>query len=391
MNSDRQPPARPVRALSVHARYACAHSGECCRAGWPIPVESHVLPVLRQSLADATVVPARPGPRLTWPDERLATAPAVLGRDTGGVCVFFDEGQREGACRVHRHAGMQALPISCRQFPRIARHDARGVDVSLSHWCPTALTALARNEPITISEAPEAFTDAAAYEGLDARATWPPLLRPGCLFDFGAYGILEHYTVGLLTRPDVSPWTSLGQLGCWWEQLRAWRSRGGTLVALTTRLAEQAPSMPPIVWDRSALRVAMRVALRTAVPDTLRTTMADPGNDASAIDDVWSHEPEARRLAGRHLAARFFGSWIAYQGNGLRAQLAGLVMALVALEDAMVAAPPAGPRDRTLAAIRAADLALIHLAVPEAVAREACRFDTVEAARWPPTRHVSRA
>ena len=29
----------PAYCLSIHARYPCAHSGACCTAGWPIPVE----------------------------------------------------------------------------------------------------------------------------------------------------------------------------------------------------------------------------------------------------------------------------------------------------------------------------------------------------------------
>jgi hypothetical protein len=28
-----------IYALSIHADYACRHSGACCTSGWPIPAE----------------------------------------------------------------------------------------------------------------------------------------------------------------------------------------------------------------------------------------------------------------------------------------------------------------------------------------------------------------
>ena len=382
---------RRIRALSLHAQYRCAHSGQCCRAGWPIPVESHVLPVLRQSLAEATVMPARPGPSLTWPDASLASAPAVLGRDPRGVCVFFDEGQREGACRVHRHAGVQALPTSCRQFPRIARHDARGVDVSLSHWCPTALAALELDVPVSIVESPPAFADAGTYEGLDARTAWPPLLRPDCLFDDDAYDALERHTSAWLTDDHVTPWVALGALSRWWEHLRAWRGSSGPLVALVEQGAADIPSHTQASWDVPALRPVLRGALHATVPAALRAQLARPHIDELELDDVFVHEADARRLAGRYLVARFFGSWLAYQGEGLRSQLAGLCMALTTLEDGMAAASGAA-LDRVRTGIRAADLAMLHLAVPEAVARAASRFEEAAPADWASAnRHVSRA
>lgn len=381
MNRDLPSPGRTVRALSVHARYACAHSGQCCRAGWPIPVEADVLPVLGRSLSDATVSPARPGSPLTWPEGRPASAAAMLGRDTLGVCVFFDASQRDGSCRVHRRAGVQALPISCRQFPRIARHDARAVDVSLSHWCPTALAALELDMPVSIIESPPAFAGARAYEGLDARTAWPPLLRPDCLFDDDAYDALEQHTIAWLTQADACPWAALSTLCRWWERLRAWRSSSGPLVALVEQSARNIPSSTDSRWDVTTLRPVLRAVLHEAVPADLRTQLPRPLTDASVLDDVFSDTAAARRLAGRYLAARFFGSWLAYQGGGLRSQLAGLGMALTALEDGFAAAPGTA-LERLRAGIRTADLMVLHLAVPEAMARAAWRFEHAAPAAW---------
>ena len=47
-----------IRALSIHARYACQQSGVCCSSGWPIPVEPGVEEDLAKALeAGELVVP----------------------------------------------------------------------------------------------------------------------------------------------------------------------------------------------------------------------------------------------------------------------------------------------------------------------------------------------
>jgi hypothetical protein len=50
-----RPRSSPVFALSIHADYACRHSGACCSAGWTIPVEPHGRPLL-EPVMTATVL-----------------------------------------------------------------------------------------------------------------------------------------------------------------------------------------------------------------------------------------------------------------------------------------------------------------------------------------------
>src|SRR4051812_31188677 len=92
--------------LNVHAPYRCRHAGACCRASWTIPFE------------DGTIAARTP--------------------DNG--CIFLDG--RSGLCSIHRDGGAQALPVTCRVFPRIVLQDARGTFISLSHFCPTAAALL---------------------------------------------------------------------------------------------------------------------------------------------------------------------------------------------------------------------------------------------------------
>lgn len=363
-----------VRALSFHADYACGNSGACCSAGWPIPVELHVLPALTRALSDKVVAPVGSDPPLTFPAERPATMGAELGRDSRGRCVFFDPSQPRGSCRVQRHAGVSAMPTACRQFPRIARHDARGTDVSLSHWCPTALGCLERDVAVTIVEQPAAFVGAQSFEGLDARHTWPPLLRPDCLIDADAYEALERLTVDILTSEGPPIDARLAALHRWFEYLRGWRPARGPLLddILASRPDIDAqgtcgtPEQDERIWR----------TVVTAIPEDLRTRMPDglapPAHDA---ETVWRLPCQSQRI-GRYLAARFFGSWVAYQGRGLRSTIASLFAARAVVRRALACDMDAAPAVRVRTAIRTADLLLLHLASPEALARHYSRWET---------------
>jgi len=75
----------------------------------------------------------------------------------------------------------------------------------------------------------------------------------------------------------------------------------------------------------------------------------------------------------RYLAARAFASWCALQGDGLRTTVSALraAAAVLRVEAARRCASAGRPLDAILMkeAIRAADLLLVHLASPEALAR----------------------
>jgi len=73
--------------LNIHASYRCRHAGACCRASWVIPFE------------DGT----------------------IAARDTRGACTFLDG--TNGLCSIHRANGLDALPLTCRMFPRIVLHE----------------------------------------------------------------------------------------------------------------------------------------------------------------------------------------------------------------------------------------------------------------------------
>ena len=203
-------------------------------------------------------------------------------------------------------------------FPRVVLHDRRGTLISLSHFCPTAAGLLFETgnswPPADIVDAPSTLTDVGPLDGLDAREAWPPLLRPGVMMDLESYAAWERLGVEVLTREGVAPDVSLN-----------------VLASATGRIAAWSPD------ETRPLLPAVRDAFSTLAPPT-------------AILD--RHEPALKRW----LAARLFGNWIAYQGDGLQAIVRYLrgCLATFTTELARDGSP--------LEAIRRSDLQIVHKA-----------------------------
>jgi hypothetical protein len=100
-------------------------------------------------------------------------------------------------------------------------------------------------------------------------------------------------------------------------------------------------------------------------------TEANAARAMSLVDATWALYAETAR---RWLAARAFASWLLLQGDGLRTFAAGLHVALGVLrvEARRGCLAADRPLDRPLLreAIRRADLLLVHLVDPEALARK---------------------
>jgi hypothetical protein len=106
------------------------------------------------------------------------------------------------------------------------------------------------------------------------------------------------------------------------------------------------------------------LAAASVQPGLVRPELPD---GAEAGDPVWVKPRWADHAAPirRYLAARAFGAWSAYLGEGLRTQVAMLAVALAAvrIEAVRETARALRPLDAALlhAAIRSADLLLHHL------------------------------
>ena len=188
--------AAPIRALSIHANYGCRDSGACCTAGWRIPVEPATEHAVTSLIAAGALKRKNDDPF----ERQEGLTVTALAAD--GACVFFERGWgvTPHRCAIHRAAGQDAKPVACRQFPRVSLQDARGISVSLSHFCPTAAELLFEpGVPLEVVEAPPAFPSAEGYDGLNAVDALPPLVAPGMLMDLEAYDAWERHMVAVLS------------------------------------------------------------------------------------------------------------------------------------------------------------------------------------------------
>jgi Fe-S-cluster containining protein len=313
--------------LSLHAGYACRHRGACCRAGWPIPVEADRLPAIVSALDTGAlaVVPEAGAPQTRGvPLERTggtAEPPAFVGL-VGGRCVFRHEDERGGRCEVHRVLGHGALPLACRQFPRVSVLDPRGASVTLSHYCPTAREMLeGADAPVRILTSPAGFPADGEYVGLDARDGLPPLLRPNLLMDWESWWAWEAWSVDVLANSPLAPGDALSTLAAAVDRLLEWTPAAGTALSEAVRYATEHLARTD---RRAALRSVEGQGPRAKGPALRRRGLVN-GVRAAVPAGLEVPEPSGAVIDAavlkRLLAAHAFANWMPHLGRGLRAWL----------------------------------------------------------------------
>ena len=249
----------------------------------------------------------------------------MLAETGDGACVFFEPAAGR-LCAIHRAVGPELLPVACRNFPRVALRDARGLFVTLSHYCPTAARLLLSPTPLSIVPAPASLTLNGEADGLDATDVLPPLLRPGMLLTLEGYTAWERHAVSVFADDD--------------RDLDA-RDALDIISRATTTICRWQPG------PRSLL---------TSIDDAFAAAGANieraPRSGSRAV----------QRAARRFLAAHAFASWAAYQHGGLLAVVRSLQVALALLTRELAGAQTRrnGVNGSLLAAIRATDFQLRH-------------------------------
>jgi len=358
-------PGSSAFCLNMHAQYRCRHAGACCTAGWAIPVETLPYQTLRVHFGRPEALFQERG---ALPDG----VAAILGVGPAGECVFFDA-EHGRLCAIHRELGESFLPAACRQFPRVVVHDTRGVLISLSHYCPTAASMLLSSPALEIVPAPASLALHGRAEGLDARESLPPLLRPGMLTDPEGYDAWERRALATLARPDLDADGAIGRIAAATRQIRTWRPGGGSLRAAVEHEFDVASAAEPDE-DLDADIARGRLALASVPAGLVGASLYDTCPAGWA--DVSRWWPELDAVARRYLAARLFGNWIAYHGQGLHAVVEYLrvSLAVLKLEAARQQShlPPGSasrPWQTLIEAVRNADLLLVHLSDPKELAR----------------------
>jgi hypothetical protein len=242
----------------------------------------------------------------------------IVGRTATGACAFHDGRARR--CAIQRNAGIALMPSACRNFPRVALRDARGLFVALSHYCPTAARLLLDAQRISIVEAPPPLSLDGTVEGLDATGVMPPLLRPGMLMDFEGYGEWEREAIDVMNVPAYSPRGALAAVAEATADAMRWRPGGESLAA----------------------RVRHAFA---------RVRIAHDRDDSPGV------LPQARKA---FVASHFFASWSAYQHRGLSAVVESAREAEAMLDRELRGAESAAA---FIAAVRATDFRLRHVSI----------------------------
>ena len=323
-------------------------------------------------------------------------ARVVLARDAAGRCVFLEAEGDPRRCSVHRRLGEGALPSACRQFPRVTTLTPLGVSVTLSHYCPTAASLLFAPVGLQVVEDPPAFPPSWPWEGLDARDALPPFLRPGVLMTWPSLERWERFAIAVLDREGVTPDAALDVLSDAAEAVRRWTPDDGPFDPFFERmLSSQVPSSgrgakdPQPRWiprgRASGEPLGMTDAWRLVadcVPDRALVPAAPEGLEVADAGGVARARPTLGRPIRRWLAAKAFASWLVLQGAGLRTAVLGLRVALGVLraEAARGCAEAGRALDAELLkdAVRRADLLLVHLADPEALAGRLSRAESGE-------------
>jgi hypothetical protein len=367
----------PVFALSIHADYRCHRSGVCCSSDWDVPVEAPLYRSLQEAIASGRLkeTPGAVHALLTG-DDLPGDAAAMVARTGTGDCVFYH--RPSGLCVVHRDLGEAQLPSTCRHFPRLAVRDARGTFISLTHYCPTAASALFRDDvDLRIIESPDAFP-ARDYDGLTIEPdAWPPLLHPRMLMDLAAYGAWERHMVTRCAGDDASPEDVLATLERDARLLRRHQPGNGTLadaVAALPRLFVQARAHSTLAASLAFHREALQAIPDELMPDADEEML--PEAFATRVGPRWPHW---ERPLKRYLAAKAFASWTAYQGRGVLTVVRGIeaALALVRVEAARQCRDRGRSLDRDLLreAFRQVDFILNHLAVGEELASRWSRVE----------------
>ena len=332
-----------TRVLSVHAAYGCRDAGACCSAGWPIPIEADRLARAEAALATGAIdLPTSARPVFLRPSGAPADTPAIVAvHDDACVCY-----RREGAarCSLQRELGHAALPLACRQFPRLSVNDPRGVSITLSHYCPTAADLLEGATRVAIVENARAFPPDGEYVGLDVRDALPPALRPDMLMDWDAWWLWEAEAVALL-ESQADPQQAMARLFMALEHVRDWSPGAGPLAARVVSAFEAARTS-----DRPA------AALHTFDEVASNILEAVPGDFLDRAETALGRRTSTTspRAHMAFLAAHAFANWAAHLGEDLRTWWRSIETAHVLLNHGLN--------------VRDADLLLRHLADPYALA-----------------------
>jgi hypothetical protein len=348
-----------VRCLSFHSDYLCENTGVCCSSGWDIAVEHAVELQLRGRFKQKGVRLPNGADGFRPMSDPPAGCVSSFRRLQTGTCWFRDTEARR--CAIHREFGEDALPSACRQFPRICVLEPDVVSLSLSHYCPTAAGLLFRsNGDFGITEGTTGVSQGRNLEGLDARMSCSPFLRPGVLLGFDGLRAFEQGALSALAERDLPKALNCIQLAA--NRAAQWRPERGALVSWIQMAFDGRPPTP----DSQSVGLDVSATLQASLPKGATAPTALPC--ASNLDST-IQSAQVDLALRRYVAARMIAGWMAFHADGLTTFVNYLRLCV----DTVLLFAAADDRqkveaDRFKEAIRSADLWIVHYCDPEQLA-----------------------
>jgi hypothetical protein len=190
----------------------------------------------------------------------------------------------------------------------------------------------------------------------------------------------EAYLLRTLTDPSSeTPEEVLGRVATSADTIRAWTEGQGSLESHVATALAAGVATPHRRW---AMSLASAVRLFLLAAGSVPAGLQAPGlpADAPAADAAWVTPRWRQGPVGRYLAARSFGAWSAYLGEGVRTQVAMLAVALAAVRVEAVRQTARARRplddEMLLEAFRSAELLLHHLSDARALVRGLARVES---------------
>jgi len=251
-------------------------------------------------------------------------------------------------------------------------HDQRGSLISLSHFCPTAAAMLLAGGALSVVAAHPPLRLELEMEGLDARTAFPPLLRPGMLCDVEGYERWERAGLAIFARTDRDYTTCLADFAAATDVIRRWKPGTRSLSDCVRGAFADETADASAVWSHD--RAIQRLARLTGGPS---------GDELISIphfEEQWNERVGVNAIdwfdlgMKNYLAARLFGNWVAYQGQGLRSIVEWLrTCAAIVRHFLLQRLIGSGlPLDHSvfIESVRSADLLLLHVLDSESFARD---------------------
>ena len=228
------------RILDLHADFACANCGMCCRHNWNIHVSG---------LEHRRVVKVLTGSPLAERSdgESFCPAPApsdphrmALRRDERGWCVFAgEETDSASYCQMQRATSLQALPETCQSYPRMAVSTPAGLYITLMYTCPAAVRTLLRENALGEVSPRGVMAAHPCLQGVKILPqAKPPLLSQACAGQWEAFNTFWRWTVRWMAQPEWTPAEALYLIGQLVEQIEARGQAVRTMEGLTDVLEQ---------------------------------------------------------------------------------------------------------------------------------------------------------